>query len=46
MVMGLDVIEVLIGMLMLLYTAMLVHMIDFNDKVINNDRPRTKETKE
>lgn len=47
--MGLDVIEVLLGIGILVYGWMLVYMVDFNDKVINkkvaNERYRTKETK-
>jgi len=46
MVTGIDVVEVLVGIGILVYGWMLIHMCDFNEKVINNDRPRTKKVKD
>jgi|LWDU01.1.fsa_nt_gi flagellar biosynthesis protein FliQ len=37
---NIDVIELLLGSLILVYGWMLVSMIDFNDKVINKDEHR------
>lgn len=44
MIMGIDVIEVLLGVGILVYGWMLVYMVDFNKEVIN-ERHRTKKTK-
>jgi hypothetical protein len=41
-----DIIEALIGIGILVYGWLLIQMCDFNEKVINNDRPRTKKTKD
>jgi flagellar biosynthesis protein FliQ len=45
MIAGIDVIEVLLGVGILVYGWMLIYMLDFNKKVINNDRHRTKKVK-
>lgn len=44
MIMGIDVIEVLLGVGALVYGWMLVYMLDFNKEVIN-ERHRTKKVK-
>lgn len=44
MIMGIDVIEVLLGIGILVYGWMLVYMVDFNKEVIN-ERRRTKKAK-
>jgi len=37
---GIDVIEVFLGCLMIVYGIMLVWMVDFNDKVVNKDEDK------